>query len=89
MKTKHDYAALDVAIFAALKNKSPLPRHALFYGNVFSECVRAAVAAQAYRLRSDKWRVFTGRLQALRKAGKISYSRKPEGWSLAKTGGAS
>ena len=89
MKAAHDYTALDAAILTALEKNSPMSGDCIFCGDVFVECVRATVAAQADGFKVDRWSIFAGRMQALRRSGKIAYSRKHEGWSLINTGSAS
>ena len=51
-------------------------------GSVREEAEKLSAARAPFSTHyKPAWR-FDGRLQALRKAGKIRYQRKPEGWSL-------
>ena len=79
-----DYSKLDAAILAAIAEKAPASFTAL--------CVNDAVWARALdaaNARRSDWpgRCIDRRLQALRKAGRIRYQRKPEGWVLVTKGG--
>lgn len=77
----HDYTALDAAILYAIKNGAP----ALFSLLDFKVRVHSAPLAHTDK-QGQAWRVVDRRLQALRKAGRIRYQRKPEGWVLVTDG---
>lgn len=64
------YDNLDGLILARLRNVGPLELTFLYSGEVRSECDRLADA-----LGRESFRVMGGRLQALRKAGKIEFRR--------------
>lgn len=70
------YADLDKAILDRLDGGGDWPLHFLFAHEVRRECERLAKATGR-----ESFRVMDGRLQALRKAGKIAYDTKT-GWSL-------
>lgn len=80
-KPKHDYTALDAAILSELTADKPK----LFISLCGS---RSAANTEANKLTGPEWggkpswRFIDARLQALRKAGRIRYQRKPEGWLL-------
>lgn len=84
---KPDYTHLDAAILAAIKARGPVR---FFLLSHIKAVQSAAVALESANRghgpgrRDDKpaWRFVDGRLQALRKAGKIKHQRKPEGWVL-------
>lgn len=71
----HDYTELDEAIIARVTE-----------GCVSFSALSAAVSncseALAKNDPAPAWRIVDRRLQALRKAGRIRYQRKPEGWML-------
>ncbi len=80
-----DYFALDEAIIDAIKSG-----RREFYEIAY----RDAVDAEAKRLadgdgsRTEPWRIVDRRLQAMRKAGRIAYSRQSKknpagGWNVA------
>tara|TARA_R110000868_G_scaffold350504_1_gene611745 strand:- start:214 stop:453 length:240 start_codon:yes stop_codon:yes gene_type:complete len=73
---KHDYTALDAAILAVIKESGPVHGYAIDKART---PVRALVEAAPATV---QWNVVAYRLQALRKAGLISFQRKPEGWVL-------
>ena len=77
---KNDYTKLDAAIITQVA-KGCIGFTALC--NVVQQ--HSAVFAGDY---TPPWRIVERRLQALRKAGRISYQRKPEGWVLVSQGGA-
>lgn len=77
-----DYTALDAAILAAVAELQP----AQFFN------VSARVRSHSEPLAHTRhdglaWRVVDRRLQHLRKAGRIRYQRKPEGWVMVEQGG--
>ena len=71
----HDYTDLDAAIIERITA-----------GCVGFTSLSCAVAKHSEKLASDDqapaWRIVDRRLQALRKASRIRYQRKPEGWVL-------
>ena len=71
----HDYTELDEAISAKVA-KGPVRFNAISF----------SVARQSEHLEKNDpapaWRIVDRRLQALLKAGRIRYQRKPEGWVL-------
>ena len=71
----HDYTELDGAIIARVAE-----------GRVTFTALSSAVSRHSEALaKTDPapgWRIVDRRLQALRKAGRIRYQRKPEGWVL-------
>jgi len=74
MMSKNDYTELDKAILAKVAE-----------GSVTFTIICNAVDVQTRPFvcfTSPGWRVVGRRLQALRKAGKIKYQRKPEGWVI-------
>ncbi len=73
---KHDYTNLDDAILTVVAS-GPIAFHSL------SCRVAAHSAGYAENDNAPAWRIVDRRLQALRKAGKIKYQRKPEGWVVA------
>lgn len=74
-KMAHDYTALDGAIIDRVAK-----------GCVGFTTLCGAVAKHSESLagndKAPAWRIVDRRLQALRKAGRIRYQRKPEGWVL-------
>lgn len=94
MRTKYDYTALDAAIVKVIGEREPAVFNDIHVGEVHRQCKkiadveRAACETKWARDHVADWRVLDRRLQALRKKGVISHSRKPEGWSLVKEGGA-
>ena len=78
----HDYTDLDAAIQQVIGTKSPV----LFSALNFDVRKHSVPLAHTDR-HGQAWRVVDRRLQALRKAGRIKYQRKPEGWVLVKAGG--
>lgn len=78
---KHDYTALDALLIEQITNRAPM----LFQTLVYSPLVRdesERLAAAEFE-KAEAWRIIDRRLQALRKAGKVKYQRKPEGWVRA------
>lgn len=74
---KTDYTELDGAILAAIKADAPVTFASI------TLAVRSTAEKLAHTERQGQaWRVVDRRLQALRKAGKIRYQHKPEGWVL-------
>lgn len=72
--SKNDYTELDKAILSKIAN-----------GPVTFPLIVNAVDLQTrpfVSFTSPGWRIVERRLQALRKAGKIKYQRKPEGWVI-------
>lgn len=72
--SKKDYTDLDKAIVAKISG-----------GTITFTLICNAVDVQTrpfVSFTSPGWRVVGRRLQALRKAGKIKYQRKPEGWVI-------
>lgn len=70
--SKNDYTELDKAILSKISD-----------GQVTFPGICNAVELQTrpfVSFTSPGWRIVDRRLQALRKAGKIKYQRKPEGW---------
>jgi hypothetical protein len=71
----HDYTELDEAIIEKVAK-----------GPVGFTAISFFVAKQSGSLEKNDpapaWRIVDRRLQALRKAGRIRYQRKPEGWVL-------
>ena len=71
----HDYKLLDAAILGVVAEKLET-----FQGLAYR------VKSYSYSITDNDpdhaWRVVDRRLQVLRKAGKIRYQRKPEGWVL-------
>lgn len=65
--TKTDYAALDAAIIDAIKRGKREFSSIAYGGPVGIEAARLAPA--------DSWRMVDRRLQAQRKAGRLSYTR--------------
>ena len=78
---KHDYTELDAAILARLGEG-----RATFTQLQGGKVQRAADEFGTGLHGMPAWRFIDRRLQALRKAGLITYQRKPEGWSLAAPG---
>ena len=74
-KMAHDYTELDNAILARVAE-----------GCVSFTALSGAVSKHSEALAKNDpapgWRIVDRRLQALRKAGRIRYQRKPEGWVL-------
>lgn len=91
MTMKHDYTRLDASIVECIAacGGTPLAFHRLSnLRSVLGEATRIADAGNVgkpERLHTQPWRIVDRRLQALRKAGRIIYQRKPEGWSLVKS----
>ncbi len=87
--SRHDYAKLDAGILACISAGSGTPLTFTRLCNLTSvrgESQMLATEANATkppRLHIPSWRIVDRRLQALRKAGRIRYQRKPEGWVLA------
>lgn len=85
---KHDYTKLDAAILARITALGCVVFTRLQAGDVI-KIANAHSEAEAddepctskLRLR-PAWRFIDARLQVLRKAGLITYQRKPEGWVL-------
>ena len=71
----HDYINLDTAILAFVAEKPATFQGLAYRVALYSEALAESDPAPA-------WRIVDRRLQALRKAGKIRYQRKPEGWVL-------
>lgn len=71
----HDYTELDSAIISRVTE-----------GCVSFAALSGAVSKHSETLAktdpAPAWRIVDRRLQALRKAGRIRYQRKPEGWVL-------
>lgn len=88
MKSKYDYTALDAAILAAMGANPVLFTAMLAPGKVRSaaEALENEARGRTASKGDEKpaWRFIDTRLQALRKAGRIRYQRKPEGWVLVK-----
>lgn len=86
---KHDYTKLDTAIIDCITagGGTPLTFTRLSYlpsVRSASEQIEAdSNVGKPARLHTPAWRIVDRRLQALRKAGRIKYQRKPEGWLLA------
>ncbi|KQP36102.1 hypothetical protein [Pseudorhodoferax sp. Leaf274] len=89
MKTKTDYTALDVAIIAAIcvaghREFQDISR----YARRHAEAIEAAENRGKPPIRHvEAWRIVDRRLQHLRKAGRISYTRQSKanpngGWVL-------
>ncbi len=76
--SKPDYTQLDAAILEVIQALGPITFSVLGL-NVHEHSVPFAYTDRQGRV----WRVVDRRLKALRKAGKIKYSRNPEGWTLA------
>lgn len=81
MKPQHDYTNIDAAILSELKSGS----------KNFTQLQFGYVKKEALKLENEEFptpafRFIDRRLQALRKAGKITYSTK-SGWSLVENGG--
>jgi hypothetical protein len=75
----HDYTNLDSAILARVAK-----------GCVSFTALSGSVSKESDALAKNDpapaWRIVDRRLQALRKAGRIRYQRKPEGWVLGTLG---
>lgn len=74
-----DYSRVDAALLDTIDKEGPVMFAGLF-GNdseVAREC--RALASEPSE-RAPGWRIADRRLIALRKAGRIRYQRKPEGW---------
>lgn len=71
----HDYTELDSAIIERVSK-----------GCVSFTALSGSVSKPSEALATNDpapgWRIVDRRLQALRKAGRIRYQRKPEGWVL-------
>lgn len=78
-----DYSKLDAAILAEVAKR------AFVLGWHLERLVWRIAADVKRRNRLASWpsEIVARRLQALRKAGRIRYQRKPEGWVLAKKEG--
>ena len=73
---KSNYEALDAAIIEAVKANTA-------YNPAAANTVRQEAGRIAASTGRDEWRIAEGRLQALRKAGKIKADRKAWcGWVL-------
>ncbi len=82
---KHDYAKLDAAILSELTATTP-NGFAQLCGNLSAANREANVLSGPDAFHgTPSWRLIDRRLQALRKAGRIRYQRKPEGWVLVNT----
>ena len=85
---KHDYTALDDAILAELRRHTA-PQMAWKLWNASHIKLAALAISDAVNLNRGYWQKMPEhapldrRIQALRKAGRIRYQRKPEGWVLA------
>ena len=81
---KHDYTKLDSLMLARIAIQPPVKFTVLCHNRAVSaESARIADegnAGKPARLHTPQWRIVDRRLQALRKAGRIAYQRKPEGW---------
>ena len=73
----HDYTNLDAAILAVVGEKP-----ATFTG--LSYRVASHSDELAKNDPAPAWQIVDRRLQSMRKAGKIRYQRKPEGWVLVR-----
>lgn len=80
MSKKHDYTKLDAAILDALKERPHVFHELLLVESVQDEARRLENEPQSFG--KPDWRFLDSRLQAMRRAGKICYSRKQEGWTL-------
>ncbi len=84
---KHDYTKLDAAILARIAELGCCSFTRLQAGEVLqlaNEHSEADAEPCTSKLRlKPSWRFIDARLQALRKAGRIAYQRKPEGWVLS------
>lgn len=84
---KHDYTKLDAAILAELKTHT-VPQMAWKLWTVSPIKLAALAISDAVNLNRGYWQKMPEhapldrRLQALRKAGLITYQHKPEGWVL-------
>lgn len=90
--SKYDFTTLDAAIVIAIATSNgPLSFTTMFAGTVAEEAQKAAdaenISRPAWQERTAV-RMVDRRLQALRKAGRIQYVRKPEGWMLVPAAGA-
>ena len=88
---KQDYTGLDAAILARIQESQPILFSSLLMGAVWDEAMAfESIQTHARNCIDFKpaWRFVDARLQALRKAGKIRYQRKPEGWVMCGKGGA-
>lgn len=74
-KMAHDYTELDGAIIARVAEGCVSFSALLTSVSKHSEALAKTDSAPG-------WRIVDRRLQALRKAGRIRYQRKPEGWVL-------
>lgn len=82
---KHDYTKLDAAILARIAEgcvsfTQLQAGEVIKLANAHSEADDEPCTSKL-RLKPS-WRFIDARLQALRKAGLITYQRKPEGWVL-------
>jgi hypothetical protein len=82
---KHDYSKLDAAILARIA--AGRVNFTQLQGGEVGQLARALNESAGDHVRGLRfkpaWRFVDARLQALRKAGRITYQRKPEGWVLA------
>lgn len=79
MSTKPNYTALDAAIMRRISEAQDP-----YGGNADKEARKLEAASNDDPwLRKHAFRFIDSRLQALRKAGRVRYQRKPEGWVLA------
>lgn len=79
---KHDYTTLDAAIIQRITKAAPATFTTVFaYKSKVMEEADTLAAADFEKAKA--FRIVDRRLQALRKAGKIKYQRKPEGWVIA------
>lgn len=88
MKPQHDYTNLDDSICACLKS-GPKTFTQLQFCDVQKEAKKIENEDKNKRgtwSETSAYRFIDRRLQALRKAGKITYSTK-SGWSLVERGG--
>lgn len=86
---KHDYTKLDAAIIAVLRDVDrPQMSWKLWADSRIKQaCVTitdVVNVGRGYWQRMPEHAPLDRRLQALRKAGRIAYQRKHEGWVLAK-----
>ena len=74
---KNDYTKLDAAILARINEFGPIT-----FGLI--SC-HSRVSGEAVKFQSafkPAWRYVEARLQTLRRAGKIEYQKRPEGWVI-------
>ena len=83
---KHDYTKFDSLLLGRIAIQPPVNFTVLCRNDAVSEeSARIADegnACKPARLHTSPCRIVDRRLQALRKAGRIRYQRKPEGWVL-------